>query len=121
LCRLVAKGPPPGALGEGVNRAQDFRCAPSAVAGAVGELDDHASLNKGVDVSAGVAGGDAGFTLQSQCVEDGPGATVVGGPPGEPVLLAFAHGRLFAVVVLTIRAGKVLKIEATADPSARQP
>lgn len=51
----------------------------------------------------------------------GPGATVVDGPPGEPVLLAFAHGRLFAVVVLTIRAGKVLKIEATADPSARQP
>jgi RNA polymerase sigma-70 factor (ECF subfamily) len=51
----------------------------------------------------------------------GPGATVVGGPPGEPVLLAFDRGRLFAVVVLTIRDGKVLKIEATADPSARQP
>ncbi len=49
----------------------------------------------------------------------GPGAIVVGGPPGEPVLLAFDHGRLFAVVVLTIRDGKVLKIEATADPSAR--
>jgi RNA polymerase sigma-70 factor, ECF subfamily len=49
----------------------------------------------------------------------GPGAIVVGGPPGEPVLLAFDHGRLFAVVVLTIRDCKVLKIEATADPSAR--
>jgi RNA polymerase sigma-70 factor (ECF subfamily) len=49
----------------------------------------------------------------------GPGAIVVGGPPGEPVLLAFDHGRLFAVVVLTISDGKVLKIEATADPSAR--
>lgn len=51
----------------------------------------------------------------------GPGATVVGAPPGEPVLLAFDRGRLFAVVVLTIRDGKVLKIEATAAPSARQP
>jgi RNA polymerase sigma-70 factor, ECF subfamily len=49
----------------------------------------------------------------------GPGATVVGGAPGEPVLLAFAEGRLFAVVVLTIRDGMILKIEATADPSAR--
>jgi RNA polymerase sigma-70 factor (ECF subfamily) len=49
----------------------------------------------------------------------GHGAVVVDGPPGEPVLLAFDHGRLFAVVVLTIRDGKVLKIEATADPSAR--
>ena len=49
----------------------------------------------------------------------GPGATVVGGAPGEPVLLAFAGGRLFAVVVLTIRDGRVLKIEATADPAAR--
>jgi RNA polymerase sigma-70 factor, ECF subfamily len=51
----------------------------------------------------------------------GPGATVVGGPPGQPVLLAFDRGRLFAVVVLTMRAGKIAKIEATADPSARQP
>jgi RNA polymerase sigma-70 factor (ECF subfamily) len=49
----------------------------------------------------------------------GPGATVVTGAPGEPVLLAFAEGRLFAVVVLTIRDGRILKIEATADPSAR--
>jgi RNA polymerase sigma-70 factor (ECF subfamily) len=49
----------------------------------------------------------------------GPGATVVGGPAGEPVLLAFDRGRLFAVVVLTIRDELVMKIEATADPSAR--
>lgn len=47
----------------------------------------------------------------------GPGATVV--CAAEPVLLAFDHGRLFAVVVLTIRDGLVLKIEATADPAAR--
>ncbi len=51
----------------------------------------------------------------------GPPATLVSGPPGEPVLLAFDHGRLFAVVVLTIRNALVLKIEATADPLARQP
>jgi RNA polymerase sigma-70 factor (ECF subfamily) len=51
----------------------------------------------------------------------GERATVVGGPPGEPVLLAFDRGRLFAVVVLTIRDGMVMKIQATADPSARQP
>jgi RNA polymerase sigma-70 factor (ECF subfamily) len=49
----------------------------------------------------------------------GPGATLVGGPAGQPVLLAFDRGRLFAVVVLTIRDEKVMKIEATADPSAR--
>jgi RNA polymerase sigma-70 factor (ECF subfamily) len=51
----------------------------------------------------------------------GPRATVVSGSPGEPVLLAFDRGRLFAVVVLTIRDDLVVKIEATADPSARQP
>jgi RNA polymerase sigma-70 factor (ECF subfamily) len=49
----------------------------------------------------------------------GDDAKVVSGPPGESVLLAFHHGRLFAVVVLTIRDGLVTKIEATADPSAR--
>jgi RNA polymerase sigma-70 factor (ECF subfamily) len=37
------------------------------------------------------------------------------------VLLAFDRGRLFAVIVLTIRDGRVCKIEATADPSARHP
>jgi len=49
----------------------------------------------------------------------GPGVTVVSGPAGQPVLLAFAERRLFAVVVLTIRDDVVIKIEATADPSAR--
>jgi RNA polymerase sigma-70 factor (ECF subfamily) len=49
----------------------------------------------------------------------GPGVTVVSGPAGQPVLLAFAERRLFAVVVLTIDGQLVTKIEATADPSAR--
>jgi RNA polymerase sigma-70 factor (ECF subfamily) len=49
----------------------------------------------------------------------GPGATVVSGPAGQPVLLAFAERRLFAVIVLTIGGSLVTKIEATADPSAR--
>ena len=49
----------------------------------------------------------------------GPGVTVVSGPAGQPVLLAFAERRLFAVVVLTVRDDLVTKIEATADPSAR--
>jgi RNA polymerase sigma-70 factor, ECF subfamily len=49
----------------------------------------------------------------------GPGATLVSGPVGQPVLLAFADRRLFAVIVLTIRDRLVTKIEATADPSAR--
>jgi RNA polymerase sigma-70 factor, ECF subfamily len=49
----------------------------------------------------------------------GPGATVVSGPAGQPVLLAFAERRLFAVIVLTIGDHLVTKIEATADPSAR--
>ncbi|MBV8862707.1 MAG: RNA polymerase sigma factor SigI [Mycobacterium sp.] len=49
----------------------------------------------------------------------GPGVTVVSGPAGLPVLLAFAERRLFAVIVLTICDRLVTKIEATADPSAR--
>lgn len=49
----------------------------------------------------------------------GPGATVVSA--AEPVLLAFDRGRLFAVVVLTFRGERVVKIEATADPAARIP
>jgi RNA polymerase sigma-70 factor, ECF subfamily len=49
----------------------------------------------------------------------GPGVTVVSGPAGQPVLLAFAERRLFAVIVLTIGENLVTKIEATADPSAR--
>lgn len=49
----------------------------------------------------------------------GPGVTLVSGPAGHPVLLAFANRRLFAVIVLTIRGRLVTKIEATADPLAR--
>ena len=48
----------------------------------------------------------------------GHGATLVSGPVGEPVLLAFADRRLFAVLVLTVRDNLVVKIEATVDPSA---
>jgi RNA polymerase sigma-70 factor (ECF subfamily) len=48
----------------------------------------------------------------------GHGATLVNGPVGEPVLLAFADRRLFAVLVLTVRGDLVVKIEATVDPSA---
>ena len=51
----------------------------------------------------------------------GPGVTVVSGPAGQPVLLAYAERRLFAVIVLTIGDQLVTKIEATADPSARGP
>ena len=47
------------------------------------------------------------------------GATLVSGPVGRPVALAFSARRLFAVVVLTIHDGLVTKIEAIADPSAR--
>jgi RNA polymerase sigma-70 factor (ECF subfamily) len=48
----------------------------------------------------------------------GQGATLVSGPVGEPVLLAFAERQLFAVIVLTVRDNLILKIEATVDPSA---
>ena len=48
----------------------------------------------------------------------GHGATLVSGPVGEPVLLAFTDRRLFAVIVLTVRDNLILKIEATVDPSA---
>ena len=48
----------------------------------------------------------------------GPGATLVGAPVGQPVLLAYARRQLFAVLALTVRDGRVLKIEATVDPSA---
>jgi len=47
------------------------------------------------------------------------GATLVSGPVGRPIALAFSERRLFAVVVLTIEDGLIAKIEATADPSAR--
>ena len=49
----------------------------------------------------------------------GPGVTLVSGPAGQPVVLAFADARLFAAIVLTIRGRLVTKIEAIADPSAR--
>jgi RNA polymerase sigma-70 factor, ECF subfamily len=48
-----------------------------------------------------------------------PGVTLVSGPAGQPVVLAFAEHRLFAAIVLTIRGPVVTKIEAIADPSAR--
>lgn len=49
----------------------------------------------------------------------GPGVTLVNGPVGQPVVLAFAGRRLFAAIVLTIRGGLIGKIEAVADPAAR--
>jgi RNA polymerase sigma-70 factor, ECF subfamily len=49
----------------------------------------------------------------------GPGVTLVSGPAGHPVLLGFFERRLFVVIVLTVRDNSVMKIEATADPSAR--
>jgi RNA polymerase sigma-70 factor (ECF subfamily) len=49
----------------------------------------------------------------------GPGVTLVSGPAGQPVLLAFARRRLFAVLVLTLRDQRITKIEATVDPLAR--
>jgi RNA polymerase sigma-70 factor, ECF subfamily len=49
----------------------------------------------------------------------GPGVTLVSGPAGQHVVLAFAERSLFAAIVLTIRGPLVTKIEAIADPSAR--
>ena len=49
----------------------------------------------------------------------GPGVTLVCGPAGQPVLLAFAERRLFAVIVLTVRGCLIAKIEVIADPAAR--
>jgi RNA polymerase sigma-70 factor (ECF subfamily) len=48
----------------------------------------------------------------------GHGATLVSGPAGEPVLLAFSQRRLFAVIVLTIGDNLVRKIQASVDPTA---
>jgi RNA polymerase sigma-70 factor, ECF subfamily len=45
-------------------------------------------------------------------------STLVNGVVGEPVVFAFADRRLVAVLVLTVRAGLVTKLEATVDPSA---
>ncbi len=48
----------------------------------------------------------------------GRGATLVNGPVGEPVVLAFAQRRLFAVISLTIKNHLVCTIEASVDPTA---
>ena len=48
-----------------------------------------------------------------------PEVTLVSGPAGRPVFLAFAGRRLFAAIVLTVEGGLVTKIEAIADPPAR--
>jgi RNA polymerase sigma-70 factor (ECF subfamily) len=46
----------------------------------------------------------------------GQGATLVAGPAGE--VLGFTHRRLAVVLVLTVRGNRIIKIEATVDPSA---
>src|SRR4029078_2403357 len=51
----------------------------------------------------------------------GQGATLVSGPAGQPVVLAFMNRRLFAVLVFTLRDNLILKIEASVDPSAAIP
>jgi RNA polymerase sigma-70 factor, ECF subfamily len=51
----------------------------------------------------------------------GQGATLVSGPAGQPVLLAFMDRRLFAVLVFTLRDNRIHKIEASVDPSAAIP
>jgi RNA polymerase sigma-70 factor, ECF subfamily len=48
----------------------------------------------------------------------GHGATLVSGPAGQPVLLAFMNRRLFAVLVFTLQDNLILKIEASVDPQA---
>ena len=48
----------------------------------------------------------------------GHGATLVSAPVGEAVVLGFADRRLFVALVLTVRDGPIVKIEATVDPSA---
>jgi RNA polymerase sigma-70 factor, ECF subfamily len=46
----------------------------------------------------------------------GHGPTLVTGPAGE--VLGFAERRLTVVLVLTVRDGRIIKIEATVDPSS---
>ena len=48
----------------------------------------------------------------------GHGATLVSGPVGQPVVLAFVNRRLAVVLVLMLRDNLIVKIEATVDPSA---
>ncbi|HEY9304130.1 MAG TPA: RNA polymerase sigma factor SigI [Mycobacterium sp.] len=50
-----------------------------------------------------------------------PDVTLVSGPVGQPVVLAFAQRRLFAMIALTVRDARIVKVEATVDPSARFP
>lgn len=50
----------------------------------------------------------------------GRGATLVSGPVGQEAVLAFMERRLFAVLVFTLRDSRILKIEASVDPSAAQ-
>jgi RNA polymerase sigma-70 factor, ECF subfamily len=47
----------------------------------------------------------------------GEGPTLVGAPVGQPVLLGFTQRRLFAVLTLTVKDARILKIEATVDPT----
>lgn len=49
----------------------------------------------------------------------GPGVTLVSGPAGQPVILAFTQRRLFAMIALTVRNNLIVKVEATVDASAR--
>jgi RNA polymerase sigma-70 factor, ECF subfamily len=49
----------------------------------------------------------------------GRGATLVSSPVGGPVVLGYADRHLFAIVVITVRDGLIVKIDATADPAAR--
>jgi RNA polymerase sigma-70 factor, ECF subfamily len=49
----------------------------------------------------------------------GPDVTLVSGPVGQPVILAFAKRRLFAMITLTLRDERIVKVEATVDPAAR--
>jgi RNA polymerase sigma-70 factor, ECF subfamily len=48
----------------------------------------------------------------------GHGATLVSGPVGQPVVLAFVNRRLAVVLMLMLRDNLIVKIEATVDPSA---
>ncbi len=49
----------------------------------------------------------------------GPDTTLVSVPGERPTLLAFADRRLFAVISLTLRDGRIITLEAVADPAAR--
>ena len=51
----------------------------------------------------------------------GHGATLVSGPVGEPVLLAFAERRLFAVIVLTMRDNRVCENRSKRRPDGSSP